>query len=366
MTVTAICVIVAACDERAGSPTGTPTDDPVPSGTITATGKIMFISAGGDLTLINPDGSSPQPVTQGGGIKTWSWSADGSLIAFERSVSGASVVEVIRPDGAAVFELPGASAPVWSPPGNRLLVTRGDGLEAVDAAGQSVRSIATAIRGDWSPDGTSLAFIRTTGDGLGIPMIMNLQDGNEQPLDAAIAPGETFYRVLWHPAGEVLAYRDALYEPATGAKTTLPGIVAFFSPDGRTALVTLGPDPTVDGTPARLLDLNAGYMPIIGLDVRPAPDGTPPWLYIDRWTGWSPSGRLLIYLDPDATRPRVRLYDTAGPQQQIYRNIRGETPEFAADGRFVTFTYEGKVWVFPIDASALVAIVEGSLPKWQP
>jgi hypothetical protein len=61
----------------------------------------------------------------------------------------------------------------------------------------------------------------------------------------------------------------------------------------------------------------------------------------------------------------VRLFDTVGVQQEIYRDIRGDWPEFAPDGRHVTFTYQGQVFVFPIDGSALVAIVEGSLPRWQ-
>jgi len=359
-------LMVSDCGGGQDSPgnTATPTFGPV--GTINAGGQLAFIANDGNLTLINPDGSGAEAITEGGGVQRYAWSPDGSLIAVQRQDGAGSRVEVIRPSGETVFDAGDGAAPVWAPLGGRLLVERAGGLDLLDVGGESVRSIPSAVLPDWSSDGTAIAFIRTSDDGKGVPMITAVESGEERALDATITPDEAIYPVLWHPGRAVLGFRNALYEPGTGTKTELPGPVAYFSPDGRLVLVILGPDPTITGRPARLLDLTQGAKATIGLDVRPAPDETPPWLYIKRWTDWSKDGRLLFYMDPDEMRPRVRIYDTVAITQDAYRNIRGENPNLSPDGTHATFEYEGRVWVFPLNAAALVPLAEGSLPAWQP
>jgi hypothetical protein len=220
---------------------------------------------------------------------------------------------------------------------------------------------------DWSADGEALAFIRTSGNGNGVPMTANIATGEERPLDAALAPEQAIYPVLWQPGGTALAYRNGLYDPATGAKTELTGITAAFSPDGRLLMVIQGADPTVIGRPAQLLDLSQeGLPPIIGVEVRPAPDGTPPWLFVRKWMDWGLDGRIFFYMDQDQSRPRVRVFDTVGLTQDPYSNIAGEHPELSPDSTHAAFQFESKVWVFPLNATALAPIAEGSLPAWQP
>ena len=350
--------------QESSGDSATPTIGPV--GTITAVGRLAFIGSDGNLKLISPDGSAMEAITDGGGVQRYAWSPDGALIAVQRQADAGSSVEVIRPSGEVVFDVTGGAAPFWSPRSDRLLVERGGGLDLLDINGESVRSIPAAVLPDWSSDGTVIAFIRTLEGGKGIPMISAVDSGDERALDANITPDEPIYPVLWHPGTAALAFRNALYEPGTGVKTELPGPVAYFSPDGRLVLTILGPDPTVIGRPARLLDLTQGAKEIIGLDVRPAPDETPPWLYIKRWTDWSKDGRLLVYMDPDEMRPRARVYDTVAITQDTYSNIRGEDPDLSPDGTHAVFHYEGRVWVFPLDATALVPIADGSLPVWQP
>jgi hypothetical protein len=289
------------------------------------------------------------------------------LIALERSAGEETSVQVVRVNGEPVFEVSGATAPLWSPPGDRLLVERAGDIEILDASGGTVRTFASAIRPDWSPDGTAVAFIRTSTGGNGVPTIGVVAGGEERPLDPALAPEQAVYPVLWHPGGAVLAYRNGLYEPGTGARTELPGIASSFSPDGRLILVTLGADPTVTGRPAQLLDLTAPSLtPVIGIEVRPAPDGTPPWLYVLNWMDWSADSRIFFYMDPDEFRPRVRIFDTIGLTQDTYPEIRGEYPDMSPDSTHVTFQFEGKVWVLPLNATALLPIIEGGLPGWEP
>jgi dipeptidyl aminopeptidase/acylaminoacyl peptidase len=368
-TVMAVIVLVVASggcggDETPPGDSSTPTRGPV--GTITAAGRLAFIAADGNLTLINPDGSGADPVTESGGVQDYAWSPDGSLIAVARLEGGGQpAVDVIRPAGEAVFEVVGGSAPLWSPQGDRLLVERSGGLEVVDAAGQPLRSIANAVLPDWSPEGSAVAFIRVS-QGKGVPMIVFVESGEESALDAGIAPENPVYPVIWHPAGAVLAYRNDLYEPTTGARTDLPGVAAYFSPDGRLLLVVLDADPTVTGRPANLLDLTQGVKTIIGLEVRPAAEEVPPWLYIRRWTDWGRDGGLLLYMDPDEFRPKMRIYDTVGIMQDSYSNIRGEYPDLSPDSTHLAFQYEGRIEIFPLNGTALVPIAEGSLPRWEP
>jgi hypothetical protein len=340
---------------------------PGPTGTITAAGRIAFIGRDGRLTLVNPNGSEAQPLTEAAGVQEHAWSPDGSLIAFARSVDGANSVEVVRVDGEIVFEVSGATAPLWSPPGDRLLVERSGGLEILDPSGAPFRTFPSAILPDWSPDGSAVAFIRTSAGGNGVPMIGTVASGEERPLDEALAPEQAVYPVVWHPGGSVLAYRNGLYEPGNGARTELPGIASSFSPDGRLILVILGADPTVTGRPAQLLDLTAGALtPVIGIEVRPAPDGTPPWLYVLKWMDWSADSRIFFYMDPDEFRPRVRIFDTIGLTQDTYPEIRGEYPDLSPDSTHATFQYQGQVWVLPLNATALLPIIDGGLPRWQP
>ena len=348
----------------------TPDDSSTPSfgpvGTITTGGRLAFIGREGNLSLINADGSGVETITQSGGVQRYLWSPDGSLIALQRQEGAGTVVDVIEPGGDVIFTAAGGSAPVWSPQGDGLLVERDGGIDLLDAAGQVVRSLPFAILPDWSRDGRAIAFIRTLEGGKGVPMIVTVESGEERELDPAIKPDDAIYPVLWHPGGAALAFRNTLYEIVAGMKTDLAGPVAGFSPDGRLVLVVLGPDPDIAGRPAELLDLTRRGEKIIGLEVRPAPDETPPWQYIKRWIGWSKDGRLLVYMDPDELRPRARIYDTVAIQQEAYSNIRGENPDVSPDGTLAAFEHDGRVWVFPLNATALVPVAEGSLPAWQP
>lgn len=87
---------------------------------------------------------------------------------------------------------------------------------------------------------------------------------------------------------------------------------------------------------------------------------------MQKWSDWTGDGRYLFYMDPEPSREFIRVYDTQAISQQIYRNIAGERPDLSPDGANAVFMFQGKVWVFPVDGSALVPVAEGSRPVWQP
>ena len=357
--------LLAACrDGAAGPPTPEPTRTQGPTGTITALGQIAYVTPEGDLALANPDGSDPQ-VLREGGVVSFAWSPDGALLAAQENTGGGSTVVVLRSDGEQVFQLEGAADPLWSLAGD-LAVDLGSGLLVVDTAGGELRTVADAVRPVWSPDGTALGFLRLDSEGLGVPLIVDIASGEEEPLAESIEPAEPVYPIAWNPAGNIIAYKDTLYEPDRDATRELPGVPVYWSPDGRWLLVTLEFDAESNATPANLLDFTQDGEALIGLEVRVAPDGTPPWLYIQRWTDWTADGRFLLYLDPQPFRNRLRIYDTLEIRQQINPDIAGQRPEYSPDGKHVAFDFEGSVWVATLDGSALVDVVEGTRPSWQP
>jgi len=347
--------------EASVTPSLTPFASPV-----AASGKIAFIDLEGNLALISPDGSGQEVLTEGGGVKGFRWSPDGSLIALEGGEGAGFGLRVSGVDGEVLFELEDGSSPVWSPQGDRLAVSQGSTIAVYDKAGAKVREIADAQGAAWSPNERTLAFLRPEGDGgSGVPLLADVATGSESPLSEEIEPHDLVYSIAWHPDGSAIAYRDGIYEVASGQKADLPGVPVRWSPDGRLLMVTLETDPESNSTPAHLLDLAQGKA-VIGLDVRPSADGTPPWLYVQRWTDFSPNSRFLIYLDPLPYRLRARIYDTIALRQYKYPDIRGQAPSASPDNAHVVFMDAGKVWVMVLDGSALKDIAQGSQPSWQP
>jgi len=362
--VLAVLVPAAACGGSSAPAIPTPTPTPT-SPPITAKGRIAFITPEGRLALIGPNGTDLTPITDTG-VKAFRWSPDGSLIAVEANAGGGPSVRVIRPDGQAVFEAPGASSPLWSPKGDHLAVAIEGGVAVLDQTGQEALRIANARRPAWSPDGSAIAAVKLDAGGLGVPVIVDLATGSETPLAPDIEPSPPDYPIAWHPTGTGIAYRNRVYDLTSGAAQDLPGTAVEWNPDGRILMVTLQFVPQDNATPARLLDFTQGGKQIIGLDVRPAADGTPAWLEIKKWTDWTPDGRYLIYMDPLPAAIKTRVYDTVAVRQDKMPGLAGQYPEVSPDGTHMTFQFQGKVWVLALDKTALRDIVEGSAPAWQP
>ncbi len=367
LMVISMSVLVLSCTGGGSSiDTGTPTEAVTPTPSLgPVSGRIAFISSDANLALINGDGSGEQAITNGGGVTYFAWSPNGMLIAATTAGADAESVRVLRPDGSAVFDLTGSS-PLWSPDSLLVVVQDGSGLVIVDTAGAEILRVSDAIQPAWAPNSGQLVALRTDANGKAVPIVVSVPAGGESLLDAEIQPDDSVYPLTWHPDGNGVAYRDAIYEVGTGRKIAVAGIPVYFSPNGRLVLVVLPQDATQSGRPAQLWDLSQGLKPIIGLEIRPAVDSTPPQLFIQRWTEWLDAGRILVYADPDAFRPRIRVYETVAQQQQTYQNIRGEYLDASPDGKYLTFTHNSRIWVFPVEGYALVDIAAGSLSAWQP
>jgi hypothetical protein len=360
----AVASLTACLGDDSAQPPGSPT--PVPSGTITATGSIAYITPEKGLGLIEPDGVAQQVIYDSDEVVAFEWSPDGALIAVDaRSGSGRKVV-VLTANGDFRFDLAASSEPLWSPIGDRLIVMRADGAVVVDTNGQELATYPGAAMPVWARDGSEIAYLKVASDGMAVPMIVNPDSGVERGFGSDIEPSEPIYPIAWHPAGDVIAYKDALYEPATRTLRPLEGVPVGWSPDGRILLQTTDTDPATGATTAELLDFSRGGRVTIGLDVRATPLEEPPWLHVNRWIDWSDDGRLLVYLDPQPGRVQVRIYDTVAITQERYQNIQGTEPDVSPSATHVAFFDSGHLWVFALDGTALVNIVGGTYPAWRP
>jgi Tol biopolymer transport system component len=342
--------------------TATPTRTPGSVGTITAQGEIAYVTSDQRVGLTDPTGAASQVISDFDGVSAVYWSQDGSMLAAD-IIMGLERVVVIDPTGEVLFEVVGGSEPVWSPVDNRLAIVRSSEIVVVDSAGSELSVIGDAIAPVWSPDGGSIAYLHIGSEGLATPAIIDLVTGEQSELASNIEPAEPIYPIAWRPSGELIAYKDSLYDLTTGESEQLEGVPVSWSPDGRLLIQTLGRTPE-GRTTVRLFDFNDELTPIIGLEVIDSVEGDPPWVYVLRWIDWNPDGTRLLYLDPAG--PALRYYDTVAVTQDRYRGIEGIDPDFSPDGTHVAFSQQEKLWVFPVDASALVHIVDGIRPEWRP
>lgn len=154
-------------------------------------GRIAFIQLpldfnGGDLWIMNADGSNRQPVyASSGAAGAWypSVSPNGTDIAFSDDSDGDDEVYVIRADGSNLRQLTSNTAHDygvnWSPDGAKIAFSRtrfgrmngsiaGNGDVYVIGANGSNETRLTKHGNDdfypiWSPDGSRLVFSRGTG-----------------------------------------------------------------------------------------------------------------------------------------------------------------------------------------------------------
>ena len=202
------------------------------------------------IYTIRTDGSRRRQLTTGGGLGPV-WSPDGSRLAFWWK----DRIGVMNADGTVRGWVATGTNPTWSPDGRRLayscqedaamcVTDLGTGRETVIVP-QTVDWIQVGEK-DWSPDGSSIVFTRTSSEGDSYSNFRQLflvrPDGTD--LEAVPNTASTATGPAWSPDGSALLY----VERYDGRGGEFSGDVYSVRPDG-TARTPVVKHPGTDDNP---------------------------------------------------------------------------------------------------------------------
>lgn len=189
-------------------------------------GRIAYNTRAGDLFVVNSDGTNRRQLTSSGGTDyNPTWSPDGRHIAFRttrgesnRGDHDPSNIFVINGDGSGERQLTpprtdlrgsGGLFPAWSPRGDRIAFSNGDGINLMRPDGTVVKTLG--VQGEcsvWSPDGARIMFCsngvnRGTGVDNWDVFVMSADGSNAKRLTRDPAQD---YPGAWSPDGKEIMF----------------------------------------------------------------------------------------------------------------------------------------------------------------
>ncbi|MCX6682145.1 MAG: DUF5050 domain-containing protein [Methanoregula sp.] len=327
-----IAFFIVFCGCVAG-PQGGPTPKETPSDSLggkpsSMMGKIAFLSSGGNLHLINPDGTNEVKLVDGAG-GDFLWSPDGKRIVYNNVkgivYNGISVINVDRTNNININKKTMLQG-MWSSDGKKILFVEWSDDQNLNTIDSDGRNLITLIKDNstyrpccafFSPDNKKIAYIISGPESNGL-YIMNTDGTGQKKLTTGYVDcysgGGTVYSsdLAWSPDGKSIAYSK---------DNTLHSI----NPDGTNEIqIALGTEPV-----------------------------------------WTPDGKKIIYrkdalfqVNPDGTN--IKLITGMTPPW-------GHIPSFSPDGKNFVFSSDSSIYVFTTDGSGSPKqIASGYNPKWSP
>jgi Tol biopolymer transport system component len=159
-----------------------------------------------DLCVMHADGSGlvrlTTIITGSADVAGLTWSPDGSQIAF----AAGGQIQIINTDGTHQHVLvAGAVFPAWSPDGTRIAFA-GNGISTIAPDGSALKQIsplAAHAAISWSPDSQQLAFANQSSD-----ITIMTADGVVLREISHLGLADSIDDVAWSPDGAWLAYES--------------------------------------------------------------------------------------------------------------------------------------------------------------
>ena len=172
------------------------------------------------ILAMDPDGSGSTDLTPHSSGSAARWSPDRRRIVFEGYRDGDASVWAMDADGSHSTRLAAGSQPDWSPDGRRIVFARGSVLQVMNADGTESRQLTSegwAKEPAWSPDGSTIVY--TAQDVTRCELLPNLDvicawnihtigvDGsNHRQLTQATTAYSASRSPAWSPDGSRLAF----------------------------------------------------------------------------------------------------------------------------------------------------------------
>lgn len=243
-------------------------------------GKVVFQAAPppasgqmpvNDIYVANEDGSGVTNLTNNSANDAYpSWSPDGSQIAFvsdRNSGDGTTNLYLMDADGSDVTPLPAISGDqgwtAWSPDGSKLAFSTGNSsISVLNLNTGDITALASGWHPNWSPDGSTIAYINQIGEQVDI---FKISAAGGAATNLTNTSGDSEYAPNYSPDGSkilfsVLEGNDYstsdvdLYTmtPSGGSRTEVVTGAGWqseptWSPDGTKVVYTHNTDPVGGG-----------------------------------------------------------------------------------------------------------------------
>lgn len=317
-------------------------------------------------------------------------SPDGRFVAFTSERDGMPRIWLKQMPGGEEQPLTTGpdDLPRFSPDGSQILFARtangGASLYRVGVlGGEPRRVISDASEGDWSPDGSRIAFVRQRQkSGRLVSVIGTVAVDGSNVREVAAFPDRSLGRVRWSPGGGTIAAVELgpgssrplwLVSPDGKTRQQLPGTRVISSAawvNGGRELLYFENESALEGG----LGVSAGAANVIR---RGVPFGS-----VERLS-WSPSGSMVIdVLAPgavvfDSCSPRASLREIAagvpppaGARWLTRGNANDRQPAYSPDGEWVVFSSNRSgnldLWQVSQRTGVVRRLTEDAAEDWDP
>ncbi|MEK6276020.1 MAG: hypothetical protein AABM30_11895 [Actinomycetota bacterium] len=293
-----------------------------------------------------------------------SWAPDGTSIAFSADRGSRRGIWAIRSDGTRLrFLAAGGVGPLWSPRGDRIAFSDAGRIAVVPAAGGAVRRLTRGPNDGapaWSPDGRTIAFVRSDANGTSQSLqLVPARGGGLRRLFGGTR-GVTMGRdPQWSPSGRLLLFEanSSIYvarvRDRRATRLRRRGDWPTWSPDGRRIAFTVGSAIYImnaDGSRVRRVRTERG------LDFSDGPV-------------WSPDGTTLVYaatLIETDFEIYVARADGSGLRQLTHNSVQDWSPAWSPVRRRIAFVRRGAIWLMAADGTGRRRLFAGREPSWSP